>query len=103
MNGKIYKATPSITKEEILQSCKYEEIPDFGHVMQYEQFKKAVDSYCITDYDGRGDLILFDKVVSDTSIWVHNKTVHFYNKFFVPFDVLYSIFGDDMKILWFNK
>lgn len=103
MNGKIYKEAPSITKEEILQNCKYEEMSNFGCVMPYEQFKKAVDSYCITDYDGSGDLILFDKVVSDTSIWVYNKTVHFYNKFFVPFDVLYSIFGDDMKILWFNK
>lgn len=55
------------------------------------------------DYDGSGDLVLFDKVVEDTSTWIHNRTVYFSNKFFVPFDVLHSIFGDDMKIIWFNK
>ena len=86
-----------------MQNCEYEEIPDFGHVMQYEQFKKAVDSYCIMDYDGSGELVLFDKVVKRTSTWIANKTVYFADKFFVPFDVLHSIFGDDMKIVWFNK
>lgn len=103
MNGNIYKVAPSITKEEILQNCKYEEIPDYGDVMLYEEFMDAVSSYCITDYDGSGELVLFDKVVLGTSTWIHNRTVYFSNKFFVPFDVLHSIFGNDMKIIWFNK
>ena len=103
MNGNIYKVAPIITKEEILQNCEYEEIPDYGDVMSYEKFMKAVNSYCIMDYDGSGELVLFDKVVKRTSTWIANKTVYFADKFFVPFDVLHSIFGDDMKIVWFNK
>ena len=63
MNGNIYKVAPSITKEEILQNCEYEEIPDYSDVMSYEKFMKAVNSYCIMDYDGSGELVLFDKVV----------------------------------------
>lgn len=90
MNGKVYKMVQSITKEEILQNCEYEEIPDYGTMMSYEEFMKAVKSYCITDYDGDGDLVLFNKVVKGTSIWIHNKTVHFIDKLFVPFDVLYD-------------
>lgn len=103
MNGNIYKVAPSITKEEILQNCKYRDIPDYGDVMTYEEFMDCVESYGIIDYDGSGDLVLFNKVVEDTSTWIHNRTVYFSNKFFVPFDVLHSIFGDDMKIIWFNK
>lgn len=103
MNGNIYKIAPSITKEEILQNCKYEEILDYGDVMSYEEFMKAVNSYCIIDYDGSGELILYDKVVKNTSIWISNKTVYFADKFFVPFDVLHKTFGDDVKFIWFNK
>lgn len=103
MNGNIYKVVPIITKEEILEVCEFEEIPDFGDVMTYKEFMDDVDSWCITDYDGSGDLILCDKVVVSASIWIHNKTVYFADRFFVPFDVLHSIFGDDMKIIWFNK
>lgn len=103
MNGKIYKAASSITKEEILEVCEFEEIPDYGRVMTYEEFADAVDGYCIMDYDGSGDLILYDKVVVGTSTWIYNRTVHFDDRFFVPFNVLHLIFGDDMKIIWFNK
>ena len=103
MNGKIYKVAPSITKEEILGVCKFREIPDFGDVMNYEEFMDDVDSFGIMDYDGSGDLILYDKVVERTSTWIHNRAVYFVDRFFVPFDVLHSIFGDDMKIIWFNK
>ena len=103
MNGKIYKVAPSITKEEILQNCGFKEIPDYGNVMTYKGFMEAVDSWCIMDYDGSGNLVLYDKVVVRTSTWIHNRTVYFADRFFVPFDVLYSIFGDDMKIIWFNK
>lgn len=103
MNGNIYKLAPSITKEEILQNCKFREIPDYGDVMTYQEFMKAVNSFCIMDYDGSGEIILFDKVVENASTWIHHRTVYFEDRFFVPFDVLYSIFGNDMKIIWFNK
>ena len=103
MNGKIYKVAPSITKEEILQVCEFNDVPDFGDVMTYEEFMDAVESWSIMDYDGTGDLMLYDKVVYHTSTWIHNRSVYFADRFFVPFDVLHSIFGDDMKIIWFNK
>lgn len=103
MRGNIYKVVPSITKEEILQNCEYDDIPDYGDVMTYDEFMECVDSYSIMDYDGSGELVLFDKVVKRTSTWIHDKTIYFSNKFFVPFNVLHSIFGDDMKIIWFNK
>lgn len=103
MNGNIYKVVSNITKEEILQNCEFKEIPDFGDVMIYEDFIYDVENWSITDYDGVGDLILYDKVVKHTSTWIHNRSVYFADRFFVPFDVLHSIFGDDMKIIWFNK
>ena len=103
MNGKIYKVAPGITKEEILSVCEFGEVPDFGDVMTYEKFMDAVESWTIMDCDGSGDLMLYDKVVKFTSTWIHHRSVFFVNKFFVPFDVLHSIFGDDMKIIWFNK
>lgn len=103
MNGNIYKVIPNITKEEILEVCEFREIPDFGDVMTYEDFIRDVEDYCITDYDGCGDLILYDKVVTYASTWIHNRCIYFVDKLIVPFDTLHSIFGNDMKIIWFNK
>lgn len=103
MNGNIYKVAPSITKEEILQNCEYEDIPDYGDVMLYKDFIRDVDHYSITDYDGSGELVLYGKVVKRTYTWISDRTVYFEDKFFVPFEVLYKTFGDDLKIIWFNK
>ena len=103
MNGNIYKVAPSITKEEILSVCEFDEIPNFGDVMTYEKFIDAVDSWSIMDYDGTGHIILYDKVVARTSTWLHKKSIYFADRFFVSFNVMHSIFGDDMKIIWFNK
>lgn len=75
MNGNIYKVAPSITKEEILQNCDYEEIPDYGDVMSYKEFIEAVDNFCIIDYDGSGELILYDKVVK---ILLHGFSIRRY-------------------------
>lgn len=103
MNGKIYKVASSISKEEILEICQFDNVPDFGDVMTYKEFMDAVDNWSIMDYDGSGHIILYDKVVRRTSTWIRSRAVYFADKFIVPFDVLHSIFGDDMKIIWFNK
>lgn len=103
MNGNIYKVAASITKEEILENCEYGGIPEYGKVMSYGEFLDCVECYCITDYDGNGNIVLFGKVVENAHLWIHNRSVYFSNKFFVPFDILHSIFGNDMNFIWFNK
>lgn len=103
MNGNIYKVSQTITKEEILQSCEFDAIPDYGDVYTYEKFIDMVEEYSIIDYDGTGRLVLNDKVVKHTATWLHHRSVFFADRFFVPFDILYSIFGDDIKFIWFNK
>lgn len=103
MNGKIYKVVPSITKEEILSECRFSDIPPFGDVFSYKDFMEAVEDWAIMDHDGSGDLILYDKVVERSSTWIQRRCVFFADRFFIPFEVLYEIFGDDMKIIWFNK
>lgn len=44
MNGNIYKVAASITKEEILENCKYGDIPEYGKVMSYGEFLDCVES-----------------------------------------------------------
>lgn len=104
MNGTIYKAVASITKEEILQACEFEDRMDmWGDIMSYDEFTACVRSYGITDYDGFGEIMLFDKVVSNSSVICDTKSVFIEDKFFIPFEYLYSIFGDDIKFIWHNK
>lgn len=103
MRGKIYKAVPTITKEEILAICEYEEISEYGDVMTYENFIENVDNYCIMDYDGSGELMLFGKVVKHTSTWISDRCIYFRDALFVPFETLYELFGDDVSFIWFNK
>lgn len=71
MNGNIYKLTPNITKEEILQNCEYNDIPDYGNVMTYEHFMDCVNNYGIMDNDESGELVLFNKVVTNTALWIY--------------------------------
>lgn len=104
MNGVIYKAVDSITKEEILQACKFEDrIDKWGDTMNYDEFTACVRSYGITDYDGFGEIMLFNKVVSNSSVICDADAVFIEYRFFIPFEYLRSIFGDDMKFVWHNK
>ena len=103
MHGNIYQVVPFITKEEILEICDYKDIPNYGTVMEYQEFIKNVDAYSIIDCDGSGKLVLNDKVVKNSSVWIFGKTIFFPNKFFIPFHIMNELFGEDMKIIWFNK
>lgn len=103
MNGKIYKVVESITKEEILQNCQFEDLPDYGDLMTYDDFMRNVEDYSIMDYDGSGKLVICDKVVRGTCTWISKRAMYFVDSCIVPFDTLYTLFGDDIKCVWFNK
>jgi len=76
----------SITRKEILQNIQfYDEIPDFGDVMTYKQFMEYVNSGCIIDYDGDGDLMLFGKVVKALPL------IFMSEKFFLKVNILYHL------------
>lgn len=103
MNDKIFKAVDSITKEEVLEACCFADVPDYGDVMTYEEFMEDVECGGIIDYDGEGAFVFKDKIATNTGTNVYDKTMYFVDKLFVQFDVLHNLFGDDMKICWFNR
>lgn len=103
MDKNIYKVVPDISEEEILQNCEQEELPDFGDVKSFENFMEDVEYGCIMDYDGDGKLILYDKVIKGSSLWVDEGYVCLDNVAFIPFEKLREIFGDNVKFVWFNK
>lgn len=107
MNGIIYKAVNSITKEEILATIDEYEIIDTNdteyNIYEYNDFLEDVNNYYITNYDGSGNLIINDKLLLNTSLLLFEKSVYFENKLFVPFNVLYNLFGENIKFAWFNK
>ena len=103
MSGKIFKAVDSITKEEVLEVCRLADVRDYGDVMTYEEFMAHVECGGITDYDGEGAFVFKDKIATNTGTGVGDRTMYFADKLFVPFEILHSLFGDDMKICWFNR
>ena len=104
MDGVIYKAAPSLETHEVLSVIdEYNDIPEYADVFDYKDFMEQVSDLCITDYDGAGELILNGKVAEGTSLWISNRSVHFKDKLFVPFDVIYNLFGDAVQFAWYNK
>ena len=103
MSGKIFKAVDSITKAEVLEVCRLADVRDYGDVMTYEEFMAHVECGGITDYDGEGAFVFKDKIATNTGTGVGDRTMYFVDKLSVPFEILHSLFGDDMKICWFNR
>ena len=93
----------NIRAEDILSMCEVEDVPVYGTVMTYEEFRDDVESGCITDYDGEGEIILLDKVIKDSYISIYNWSAHVEPGVNAPLECLYETFGDDMKICWYNK
>lgn len=90
-------------KEYVLKACEFEELDNLGELMSYKKFIDYVNCGCLIDYDGWGQLVLNGKEVSNSVTVIHSKTMHIGGKLSVPFDRLYEIFGDDMKICWYNR
>ena len=105
MKGVIYKAVESIVAEEVLNACEFEEVPkESGDIFSYDDFCNDVNSYCLTDYDGCGGIIIEGKGVAiNTETDICLKRIHIGGKLIVPWEVLYELFGDKLKILWYNK
>ena len=93
----------ALVKEYVLKACEFEELDNLGTLMTYKEFIADVDCGCLIDYDGWGHLVLNGKEVVDSATHIHSKSMDIGGKLSVPFDRLYDIFGDDMKIRWFNR
>lgn len=103
MRGIIYKAVEDVSKEEILNALEFREDKSCGTVFSFEEFLKEVEDMSLMDYDGSGNMILNGKVVKNSSTWIHDRSMYIVNKYFVPFEKLEELFGEEIEILWFNK
>ena len=100
----IYKAVNSISGEEILGSLKYEDkVSITGDVMDYNIFIDCVDSLCIMDYDGIGCIVLDGRETSNAFISIIDRSIYIKDGYIIPWKVMYDIFGDRMKFIWYNR
>lgn len=103
MKGIIFKRDTMVSRKEFEEFCEFESISGFGVIFSYEDFMDMIETGCITDYDGFGELVLFDKTVTNSSVSILNRNVYIEGSLFVPLETLYKMFGDDMKFCWYNK
>lgn len=92
-----------ITAADIVKMCEVMDIPSYGTVMSYEEFMSHVTAGCIMDYDGDGEIILFDKLVKNSYVSIYNRSAHVTYGVNMTLEKLYELFGDNMKICWYNK
>ena len=52
----------------VIESTKWEPIPDYGCLMTLEEFVEDVDCGCVIDYDGSGNYATKDKMSSKPAI-----------------------------------
>lgn len=103
MKGMIFKRDAVVSSKEFEEACEFENISDFGDVFSYEDFMDMIETGCISDYDGSGELVLFDKTVVNSCISISNRNAYIEGSLFVPFEILHKMFGDGMKFCWYNK
>jgi hypothetical protein len=76
-------------KRNLLLEPKYEDIPEYGDVMDLEDFIECCEDGGFIDYDGSGNYATEDKM-TDITIYPSDITSGNYRK-------------DFPKIVWFNK
>ena len=92
------------SKEEIMAACEFGPIDDIGTLMTYKDFIDSVNCGCFIDYDGYGELVIDGhSCVVNSCTDISTMKMYFGETGSVPFYKLHEIFGDDMKILWFNR
>lgn len=103
MSTKIYKRKDSITKEELLNMFEFHDIPSFGSTMSWKKFIDYTESGCILDYDGSGCLVIGDKMADNTCTCIDEELIYIEDHCYITFNLLYKLFGDELKVQWFNK
>ncbi|MCM1221850.1 MAG: hypothetical protein NC548_46000 [Lachnospiraceae bacterium] len=99
----IYRVVPDVTEQEILEHCKFQDLPDFGEHYEYKRFLEDVDHCCIMDYDGSGNLVIDGKEVRNSTTWLRDRAIWIDEFAKIPFQKLYEIFGDRVSFMWYNK
>lgn len=89
--------------EEIINTLNFDEIPNFGDVMSLDEFIDYTKSGCLIDYDGTGDLIIDNKRVTNSVSWIFDNSFKVGNNYIIKFESLKEIFGDRVKVIWFNR
>lgn len=74
----------------------------YGWVMDMASFIEYVDSKCFIDYDGYGELVFDDMLVSNSTTQLSAKVLIIQQKI-VPLHGLYDKLGCRVKIVWHNR
>lgn len=89
--------------ELILEFGNPEPYDGIGTIFGLDEFLNNVDHGYISIYDGFGELMIDNQVLSDTYVNNHSKTVSVIDLGDVTFEQLSEIFGDRVKICWYNR
>lgn len=102
----IFKRHDGLTSQEVVDACLFREPDDLDKEClqrSMEDFIRAVESSCFTDYDGFGRLVIDGKVVANSATDLSRKSVCVGDELIVPLGVLSGLFGDRANITWFNR
>lgn len=88
---------------DILNSSARELYDGIGRIFTIADFITDVRTGCITDCDGFGELMIDDHVLSDSIINLYSETVsvNFFGN--IDFTMLSMIYGNRVKICWYNN
>lgn len=101
----ILKKADSVTIEELIDACEFEEVPDCGYILEIAEVIDDIERFHITDYDGFGFLMIDDRLAKNSSIDCHNKRLYISDEFIISLNTLYDLFKDNdrIRIRWYDK
>lgn len=71
--------------------------------MAYDKFLEHVDCGGICDYDGSGEIMLDDAVMTGINVYPDEAIAVVPEAFILPLPVIHELFGDRMTVCWYNK
>ena len=77
-----------------------------GELMNLDYFIKSINEGSIMDYDGFGDVIYKGKEIVNVILWVDEQLISFSNNdnaIAFSLHLIKEIYGDDIKICWYNR
>lgn len=81
---------------------------EIGDVMKLDDFVEYTKDHFIMDYDGYGDVLYKGQEIFNSFVWADEQLIVFTdygtdNIIAFSLFLIKEIYGDDIKICWYNK
>ncbi len=98
-----YIKVSNITEDDLISEMILKDFEPTRYILNFDRFIECQKTRKFSENEGTAKLIYINNVVTNSRILCFSPHVIIGNNYIIPYDSLYEMFKDKIKVLWIPR